>query len=336
MNWRTLRADLPAPLLQALVLSAGFMAFTAWDQSHWWRLKEDYAFGWLVPFFVAYVVSERWPAIIAAAKGRAVQTSRSFSAGAPAAVIRGLVGCALAGGAALFLFGALYRAAAGPSYPGTLAVALGTGAVTLSLIALATGRAEPVDAAAGADAGGGKLRVVGLFVFPALVWLVSAPMVSVVENALSLFLLGKVTSAVFLVFETLGLPIEQQGNVLVLPTGQVGVAEACSGIRSLMGCLFAGAFLGAICFNRLWKKIALLVAAMAFAFFTNVLRSLFLTAWAYRYGPAAIEGRVHDLAGYGVLAMTAGGLLVLVPLLNLRLKFESGPARPRVTASAES
>ncbi|MDI1319623.1 MAG: hypothetical protein PSW75_05435 [bacterium] len=31
----------PAPFLAALGLSAGFMAFVAWDQSHWWRVKED-------------------------------------------------------------------------------------------------------------------------------------------------------------------------------------------------------------------------------------------------------------------------------------------------------
>ena len=37
-----------------------------------------------------------------------------------------------------------------------------------------------------------------------------------------------------------------QGNVLALPTGNVGVEDACSGIRSLTGCLFAGSFLAAV------------------------------------------------------------------------------------------
>ncbi|MCX6954218.1 MAG: exosortase/archaeosortase family protein, partial [Verrucomicrobia bacterium] len=159
------------------------------------------------------------------------------------------------------------------------------------------------------------------------VWLVSAPMVSVVEQGLNLFLLGKVVAVVAFVFDVLGLPIEQRGNVLTLPTGNVGVEDACSGIRSLTACLFAGSFLGAVFLEKLWKKIALVAAAMALAFVTNLGRSLFLTAWAYRHGPAAIEGTVHDVAGYAVLGLTVAGLLCLLPLLNLRFMAGAAPDR---------
>ena len=41
----------------------------------------------------------------------------------------------------------------------------------------------------------------------------------------------------------------QQSNTLLLPTGRVGVEDACSGIRSILGCLFAGTFLSAIFFK---------------------------------------------------------------------------------------
>jgi exosortase/archaeosortase family protein len=97
----------------------------------------------------------------------------------------------------------------------------------------------------------------------------------------------------------------------------VGVAEACSGIRSLTGCLFAGSFLAAVFLDRFWKKAALVGAALVLAFLTNLARSLFLTAWAYRRGPAAIEGPVHDIAGYAVLGLTTLGLLGLIQLFNL-------------------
>jgi exosortase len=151
-------------------------------------------------------------------------------------------------------------------------------------------------------------------------------MVSAVESRLSIALLGKVVTVVAFVFDTLGLPIEQQGNVLALPKGNVGVEDACSGIRSLTGCLFAGSFLAAVFVEVFWKKVALVVAALLFAFVTNLGRSLFLTAWAYHYGPTAIEGAVHDIAGYAVLGVTVLGLLCLLPLLNLRL---GGPRSPR-------
>ena len=129
--------------------------------------------------------------------------------------------------------------------------------------------------------------------------MLSAPLASAVENAVSLFLLQKVVAVVFTIFSLLGLPLVREGNVLVLPHGQVGVADACSGIRSLTGCLFAGSFLAAVFLDRFWKKIVLILAAMALAFLTNLLRSLFLTAWAYAYGSEAIEGRLPRRNGTG-------------------------------------
>jgi exosortase len=131
---------------------------------------------------------------------------------------------------------------------------------------------------------------------------------------------GKVTAVVFFAFDMLGLPLERHGNVLVLPRGEVGVAEACSGIRSLTGSIFAGSFLAAVFLDRFWKKIALVVAAMVLAFFTNIVRSLFLTGWAYAYGSEAIEGTVHDVTGYAVLGLTCLGLLALIPLFNFRFE----------------
>jgi exosortase len=144
----------------------------------------------------------------------------------------------------------------------------------------------------------------------------------------SLFLLRKVVTVVAFVFDMLGYPLEQQGNVLQLPKGSVGVADACSGIRSLTACLFAGSFLGATFFGQFWKKVVLVGASMAFAFLMNLVRSLFLTGWAYAYGPDAISGTVHDAAGYAVLGLTCAGLLAIVPVLNLKLENLAGSPLP--------
>ena len=122
---------------------------------------------------------------------------------------------------------------------------------------------------------------VALFLFPAVIRMLSAPLVTVVENALSLFLLRKVVVVVSKVFSVLGLPFVRQDSVLILPHGQVGVADACSGIRSLTGCLFAATFVAAISLDRFWKKVLPVAAALGFAFLTNLMRSLFLTGWAY-------------------------------------------------------
>lgn len=320
--WKKLRATVPGAFLASLCLAGGYLAFIAWDQSHWWRIKPDYSFGWLVPLFVAFVVHDRWPKILAALGVCSAEGSPRV-AGWQKWLLWIVLTVAVAFGALMFLLGALYRAGAGVSQPGTLALTLGEVGILLPLLFLnAPDTAAATPGSLLADA---RMKLVALFVFPVLVWLVSAPMVSAVETQLNLVLLRKIVTVVAFVFDLLGLPIEQQGNVLALPTGNVGVEDACSGIRSLTGCLFAGSFLAAVFLDSLWKKVVLVGSAMLLAFVTNLARSLFLTGWAYRYGPHAIDGTVHDVAGYAVLGLTVIGLLCLLPVLNLKLSEEAQP-----------
>lgn len=317
----------PGTFVAALALSGGFAAFVAWDQSHWWRVKEDYSFGWLVPLFAIYAVYDRWAAI-----GARLDEAANVPA-APRAVrwvLNALATAGLIGGALFFLLGAFYRAGAGTSQPGTFALTSGMVAIVLPLIFFNVPVGDAPAVGEGKSGLGAlwrepRFRVAELFIFPVCVWLVSAPLVSAVESEVSLFLLRKVVTVVAFVFDVVGYPVEQQGNVLMLPKGAVGVAEACSGIRSLTACLFAGSFLGAMFFERWWKKIFLVVASMVFAFVMNLARSLFLTGWAYAHGPGSINGTVHDAAGYAVLGLTCLGLLALVPLLNLKLERVSTP-----------
>lgn len=308
-------ADTPAKSARAteqtffrigLLGCGGLLAIVAWDQSHWWRVKEDYGFGWLVPFFVAYVVRERWPQVqlrIAAGRRR---VGRDQTPRWRAVLADGAAGIALIAAAGLFLLGAWHRAAAGSSFAATLALTAGAAGVTLATIFLLAPLATPVS----------RLRVTQTFLFPALVWLVSAPMLAIVESNLSVFLMRQVTTAVFFVFDSAGMLLEQRGNVLVLPTGNVGVAEACSGIRSLTGCLFAGSLLAAVFMPTLGRKLSLLAISLALAIVANLVRSLFLTGWAYRFGASSIEGTVHDVSGYAVLGLTIIGLLALLPRIG--------------------
>jgi len=323
--WIKFTSLVPMPFAGALLVALGFWGFVAWDQSHWWQAKEDYGFGWLVPAFVAFVIHDRWPRIVAAAADCAKPASPRCQ-GPLGNLFNWLAFSAMFVGAALFLLGAFYRAGAGASYPGTLAITLGTIALLFPLLYINTPEA-PHTLACKRISEDARIALVSLFTFPVLVWLVSAPMVSVIEQNLSLFLLQKVTSVVFFVFDVLGLPIEQQGNVLVLPPmadgrpNQVGVEDACSGIRSLTACLFAGSFLSSVFLDKLWKKISLVLASMCLAVLTNLVRGIFLTTWAYNYGHEAIEGTVHDVAGYAVLGLTVIGLLCLLPIFSLKISF---------------
>ncbi|MDA0347002.1 MAG: exosortase/archaeosortase family protein [Verrucomicrobia bacterium] len=344
----------PSLFSYTLLMGCGFGAFVAWDQWYWWGRREDYSFGYLVPIFVGVVIWDRWPVLktllgVPSSKltpdlESADQKSEEKPINLPNLynwatsslypflkwfVPGGFYG-GLILGLAIFGLGAFYRAGAGPSHPGSLFIAVGAGMVVFALVyinlpdsveAWKDQIGQPLEAP---DMMNRRLTITLMFWFPCFIWIISAPLVSAIENALSLFLLNKVVTVVFFVFEMGGYALEQEGNTLILPTGRVGVEDACSGIRSLMGCLFAGTFLGAIFFRSTVKKVLLVVFAMCFAFVTNLMRSVFLTAWAYTYGPDAISGFVHDVAGYFVLGLTSIMLLLLIPIMNIQIAVGSG------------
>jgi exosortase len=322
-----LRRGIPNRFLAALATGLGFMIFLVADQQHWWSTNPDYSFGWLVPVFVVYLITDRWPKLREIFRGAAPSPLGGWLRTAVTSAATMVFGLGLA----LFFLGAAYRSATGATQPGSFALAVGFSGVLLGIIYF---NAPDVQIGPGASlersgsprgagilarmVADGRLRATALFLFPALIWVLSAPLVSTLQSAVSLFLLQKVVAVVFALFSLLGYPLIREGNVLVLPHGQVGVEDACSGIRSLTGCLFAGSFLAAVFLDRFWKKVLLVIAAMGLAFLTNLMRSLFLTAWAYAYGSDAIEGRLHDGTGFAVLGLTCAGLFCLLPLFNGR------------------
>ncbi|MDC3132246.1 exosortase/archaeosortase family protein [Opitutae bacterium] len=317
--------DLPKSLISVIVLIIFLAVFMIWDQSYWWESRDEYSFGYLVPLFALYVVYDRKELILSLLTKADCSSSADQKA-------NGLWICnflALSGfisGILLYLVGGLLRVATMPQNPATLAISVGFALVLLSSVFIFASETIYEERIVLKN----RLKLTFLFLFPALIWLISAPLVSVLETKIRVFLLTQVTIIVFTLMDFLGFEIERQGNVLVLPKGVVGVEEACSGIRSLTACLFAGSFLASVYLSKFWKKIVLVLMAMVFAILTNLLRSGFLTLWAYFYGSEAINdhwalpiigdiGSVHDVMGMAVLLLTTIGLLCLLPILNFDL-----------------
>jgi exosortase len=317
-------ADMPKPFLFAAFLLAAAMGFVVWDQFFWWGDREDYSFGYLVPFFVGYVLFDRWPTIKRCFFQPIARETNTEGACTLTKVVTLVFTLGWLGSLALFAVGALLRSVAGPENPASLAISAGFGGLLLSTVYFLTEKTphgNPRTLRA-------RLGITTLFLFPAMIWLLSAPMVSFLETRIRVALLTQVTIVVFNTFDILGHPLIREGNVLILPEGRVGVEEACSGIRSLTACLFAGSFLGAVFLDRFWKKALLVGLAMLFALITNFIRSLFLTYWAYSRGSDALNdhwhlpligdiGSVHDVTGFLILIVTSIGLLALLPLFSL-------------------
>lgn len=337
--WRLPRTTLYAGGFLAVLLICLII-----DQQHWWSLRDDYMFGYLVPLFVAWVLYERWPMIrmtlLSEEERKLDPDARAWSEKLAAKreatpigkrldlLLLLLVSAASLVGFIGIVFAAIYRAMEGPNLVTTQLLALSFIVLLLGAVYLFSDRRSGGEGVGVRE----RLALLGLFLFPALIWLLSAPMFNFIEKGISTFLLHKVASTVFFCFDLLGFSIIQEGNILVLPKGEVGVEDACSGIRSLMACLFAGSFLAAVCLPPGWrglgKKALMVAAAMFFAFVMNIARSVFLTSWAYVHGPESIGeqvmlfgmewGTVHDVTGFVVIAPVVGALLALLPVFNFQ------------------
>ena len=316
---------------RAAYAMAGLTLFLIWDQYHWWQLKDEYAFGFIVPLFVAYVLYERWPKLAKALGGGGSESRIPAKAGGLTRLLEGIAGIMVLGGIICFLMGTLYRAMEGNNLLTSNFYAFGyanllLGGAFLYLDKRASG--EPIPLAE-------RWHLALLFLFPALIWMLSVPMFTAVHRGISTFLMNKVAIVVYHTFDLLGYAVVREGSVLKLPLGDVGVEDACSGIRSLTACLFAGSFLGAVYFEQFWKKAFLVGTAMLFAFINNIFRSLFLTAWAYAKGPEGLDshvvlwgmdlGNVHDFTGWVVLGLTVICLLILVKVFSIRLVYDLPP-----------
>ncbi|QYM77688.1 exosortase-associated EpsI family protein [Horticoccus luteus] len=144
-------------------------------------------------------------------------------------------------------------------------------------------------------------------------WLLSVPLPPGSLARLTINLQLWITDHVLGALHLLGIPANQHGNVIVLAQATVGVEEACSGVRSLVSCVFAGLFFSATLVRRPWPRVLLIALAAPLALTMNFLRSLTLTLLAN--AGVDISGFWHDATGYSVLGITAlilGGLALLL------------------------
>ncbi len=150
------------------------------------------------------------------------------------------------------------------------------------------------------------------------IWLLVAPLPPGTYSRLTLGLQSWVTGNVLQALHLLGIPARQHGNIIELVKTTVGVEEACSGIRSLLSCIFAGFFFAAWQIRRPWRRLALIIAAPLLALGMNFLRSLALTLLAN--AGHEIAGFWHDATGFAILGVTA------LLLAGLAIGLESKPA----------
>ena len=95
-----------------------------------------------------------------------------------------------------------------------------------------------------------------------------------------------------------GIPVLREGNVIILAHSTLEVAEACSGIRSLVSLFTLGLVYGYFMDSRTGVRIAIALSTVPIAIVANGLRVAGTGIAAQVYGPEAAEGFFHTFTGW--------------------------------------
>ncbi len=112
----------------------------------------------------------------------------------------------------------------------------------------------------------------------------------------------------------LGVPVLRQGNIIQLPGMTLEVAEACSGIRSLMSLTTVAVIYAYFLESKWGPRLLLSVSAVPIAVIANGLRVTGTALLAYYWNKEAAEGFFHNFSGWLIFVLS---LLMLFSLRGL-------------------
>jgi len=107
----------------------------------------------------------------------------------------------------------------------------------------------------------------------------------------------------------LHIPVLREGNVIVLAHTTLEVAEACSGIRSLVSLLTLGIVYGYFIDPRGPVRVAVALSTVPVAVVANGLRVAGTGIAAHYYGPQAAQGFLHSFSGWMVFVVAMAAVL---------------------------
>jgi exosortase len=208
-----------------------------------------------------------------------------------------------------------------PSYLGLLVALAGVCVLTAGTLGaeLFLTRASMLVVLAGAIVfllGWAHLRALA---FPIAFLLLMIPIPALIFNQIALPLQLFASRFGEVVLTALGIPVLREGNVIVLAHTTLEVAEACSGIRSLVSLITLGVVYGYFVDSRWPVRAAIVASTIPVAIIANGLRVAGTGAAAQYYGPEAAQGFFHTFSGwvvfivafvaiFGVRALLVGGI----------------------------
>jgi len=112
-----------------------------------------------------------------------------------------------------------------------------------------------------------------------------------------------VTKASVFTLKAIGVVVLREGNIIMFPATTLEVADACSGIRSLVSLLALAVAYAFFIRITPWKRWLLICSAIPIAIFTNAVRVIVTGLLAQHWGEKAAQGFFHEFAGLAVFGV---------------------------------
>jgi len=157
-----------------------------------------------------------------------------------------------------------------------------------------------------------------LFPWAFLILMIPVPAIIFGEITFPLQILASKVAAMLL--PLLGVPVLREGNVIHLPAMSLEVAEACSGIRSLLSLTTLAIIYGYLVETPTWVRVALALASIPIAVAANSMRIVGTGLLVQYWDPEKAEGFFHTFSGWLIFVVSLAMLFLLHRLLQFGRK----------------
>lgn len=143
------------------------------------------------------------------------------------------------------------------------------------------------------------------------------PIPYIIYNAVAFPLKIFVTEVSVATLKILGVVVWHEGNIIMFTNTVLEVADACSGLRSIMSLLALSVVFAFLTQKGMLKRWIIILSTVPIAVLTNAFRVIVTGFLAQYWGAQVAEGFFHDFAGYAVFLMAMFLLLALGGVLGL-------------------
>ena len=156
--------------------------------------------------------------------------------------------------------------------------------------------------------------------FPWLFLFLMVPIPAIIFSQLTLPLQTLAAKLATAALQAVGIPVLREGNVIALPAMPLEVAEACSGIRSLLSLGTLAIIYGYFLETKLWPRLLIALAAIPIAVLANGFR-IFGTGVLVQYWDAdKALGFFHEFSGWLVFIVSMMLLFLIHKIVGTTAK----------------